>query len=126
MAEIKVKYIRRFDTGATRDADTGKHDYEGFNSPLVEKRFAAYMTAHRVQSDGSLRASDNWQKGIPLDAYMKSLLRHVHDLWLHHDGYASEAVDPDIETILAAIRFNVNGYLFEVLKENKNRGLKPV
>ena len=111
--------MRTFESGATRDTDTTKHDPEGFNSPLVEKRFCQYMTTHRVQVDGSVRASDNWQKGIPRDAYMKSLLRHVHDLWRHHDGYADEAVDQDIESVLCAIRFNVNGYLFEVLKDRR-------
>lgn len=111
--------IRKFETGATRDTDTGKLDYEGFNNALVEKRFAEYMHTHRVQPDGKLRDSDNWQKGIPKDAYMKSMLRHVHDLWLHYDGFPEEAVDKDIESVLSAIRFNVDGMLYEILKEKK-------
>src|SRR5262249_20215749 len=58
---------RIFKTGATRDTDTGKLDYEGFLSPLVLKRYAEYMHQHRVMKDGAMRASDNWQRGIPLD-----------------------------------------------------------
>ena len=108
--------MRTFDTGATRDTDVDKFDYEGFNSPLVEHRFARYMHKHRKQADGGIRASDNWQKGIPKDAYMKSLHRHFMDLWLHHRGYHHLATEPDIEEVLSAIRFNVNGYLHEVLK----------
>ena len=115
--------MRHFGTGATRDQDTSKPDYEGFNHPLVEKAFGAYMTTHRIQPDGSVRASDNWQLGIPVDAYMKSLLRHVYDLWLHHRGCADEAVDADLVSVLCAIRFNVNGYLLEVLKARRAQQL---
>ena len=111
--------IREFETGATRDTDADKLKYEGFISPLVEKRFAQYMHLHRKQSDGNLRAPDNWQKGIPLDAYADSLIRHVKDFHLHIDGFADEAVDPDIESVLCAIRFNVDGYLFELLKQKR-------
>ena len=112
--------FRQFETGATRDADNGKLKYEGFISPLAEKRFAEYMHIHRKQTDGSLRAPDNWQKGIPLDAYADSLVRHVQDFRLHHDGFSDEAVDPDIESVLCAIRFNVDGYLFEILKKKRS------
>ena len=111
--------MRHFGTGATRDQDTSKFDYEGFNSPLVEKAFASYMNTHRIQPDGSVRASDNWQLGIPLDAYIKSLIRHVEDLRLHHRGVGDEAVDSDLISVLCAIRFNVNGYLLEVLKAKR-------
>lgn len=57
--------MREFRTGATRDNDEGKYDYEGFYHPLVVKRFGQYMDKHRKQADGKLRDSDNWQKGIP-------------------------------------------------------------
>lgn len=106
--------IRSFDTGATRDTDEGKLDFEGFYSPIVVNRFGEYMTENRVQSDGSLRDSDNWQKGIPLDAYMKSLTRHFHDVWLAHRGYESR---DELEKSLCAVLFNAQGYLYEILKE---------
>lgn len=113
--------IRKFNTGATRDLDDTKHDFEGFQSPLVNHRFAEYMTQHRVQKDGSIRASDNWQKGIPLEAYIKSLVRHVEDLRLHHDGFGPLATE-SLENSLCAIIFNANGYLFETLKNRKYGG----
>lgn len=100
--------VRTFASGATRDQDTSKLDYEGFLSPTVLKRFAEYMHKNRVQSDGSLRASDNWQKGIPRDAYMKSMWRHFFDVWTgHRKGSVSEDE-------LCALLFNVMGYLFEM------------
>ena len=43
---------RQFSTGATRDTDEGKYDYEGFFSPLVLERYGEYMNKHRQQSAG--------------------------------------------------------------------------
>ena len=110
---------RTFESGATRDTAVGKFNYEGFESPLVMKRFAAYMHEHRKQKDGTLRSGDNWQRGIPKDAYMDSLVRHLMDVWLHHRGFGQEATE-SLETALCGLRFNVNGYLFEVLKEQRH------
>lgn len=112
--------MRQFDTGATRDTDAGKNDYEGFYSPLVVEAFGDYMNKHRVQADGKLRDSDNWQKGIPKDAYMKSLWRHFLDMWFIHRGYERyDKVTKEkltMKEVLCAIIFNVQGYLFEILK----------
>jgi hypothetical protein len=116
---MSIGKIRKFDTGATRDTDEGKHDFEGFYSPLVVNRFGEYMTRHRKQSDGSLRDSDNWQKGIPKDAYVKSGFRHFHDWWLQHRGLQGK---DDIEESICALIFNAQGYLFELLKERKYLG----
>lgn len=107
--------MRHFETGATRDTAEGKPDYEGFLSPLVLKRFGDYMQKHRVQADGQVRASDNWQNGIPRDEYLKSLLRHVFDLWLLHRGFAGVATQ-EVEEALCGILFNAQGYLYEELK----------
>jgi hypothetical protein len=116
--------MRQFSSGATRDDETGKLDYEGFISPLVEKRFATYMHRHRVQADGQLRASDNWQKGIDQDAYMKSATRHFQDWRLHHDGFPREATE-SLEDALCALMFNTMGYLFEVLVPQTVKVLPP-
>jgi len=110
------KGIRTFNTGATRDTDEGKLDFEGFLSPIVIERFAEYMHKHRKQSDGKLRDSDNWQKGIPIKEYMKSLFRHFMDIWKEYRGYKSR---DGIEEALCANMFNSMGYLYEILKEKK-------
>lgn len=109
--------MRTFETGATRDVDVEKFDYEGFFSPEVLERFAAYMHKNRIQRDGTRRDGDNWQKGIPKTVYMKSMWRHFVDVWKAHRGLPA----PDIEEGLTALMFNVMGYLFEVLKEKKER-----
>lgn len=108
--------MRQFNTGATRDTDKDKLDFEGFLSPLVLNKYAEFMHKNRVQADGNLRDSDNWQKGIPKDAYMKSLTRHFMDVWLAHRG---EKARDDIETALCAVMFNSMGLLFELLKDKK-------
>ena len=109
--------LRKFDTGATRDTEDGKFDYEGFLSPLALDAYATYMHAHRQQTDGSLRASDNWQKGFPLNVYMKSLWRHVIAAWSFHRGYKSELGIAPMEDALCGIIFNAFGYLHEIKKE---------
>lgn len=111
--------MRVFDTGATRDSNDDKLEYEGFESALVTKRYAEYMHAHRKQADGNLRAPDNWQKGIPKAAYVQSLVRHIQDVKLHWDGAADEAVDGDLESVLCAVLFNTKGLLFELIKERR-------
>ena len=107
---------RTFATGATRDQDTTKPDYFGFTSALVTKRFGQYMHASRFQSDGSVRASDNWKLGIDKLAYVQSLCRHVEDVKLHFEGASAEARE-DLETALCGTFFNVQGLLYEVLRE---------
>ena len=113
--EINKGIARTFETGATRDTDAGKLDYEGFLSPLVIKRFAEYMHVCRLQSDGKLRASDNWQKGIPEDVYMKSMWRHFMAVWSDHRRGDHSVLG--YEDDLCALMFNVMGMLHEQLKE---------
>jgi hypothetical protein len=112
--------MREFSTGATRDTDNGKIDYDGFLSPLVIKRYGQYMNKNRIQADGKVRDSDNWQKGIPLPAYMKSLWRHFIDVWTYHrnehdETFAYSSID-ELEEALCAVIFNASGYLHELLK----------
>jgi len=115
--------LRTFDSGATRDSDDAKFDYEGFLSPIALKRYARYMHKHRIQADGKLRASDNWQGGIPLDAYMKSMFRHFMDLWCVHRGYSAiDGADNHFvnrDEALCAILFNAFGYLHELIRPPK-------
>ena len=117
-----AKTTQSFATGATRSADEHKYDFEGFLSPLVLERFGAYMHQHRVQRDGSVRASDNWQAGIPIHKYVKSLVRHTFDLWRAYRG--TTVIDKDtnqpvtILDLLMAILFNTQGMALEMLRHN--------
>lgn len=111
--------VRKFKTGATRDTDLNKPDYEGFLSPLVIQEFGNYMNKNRIQSDGSIRESDNWQKGISSEVYMKSLFRHFMQVWLIYRG--NKTIDEkgnkvNLKEALCGVMFNAQGYLHEVVK----------
>lgn len=113
--------VRSFDTGATRSSDAGRYDPEGFLSPIVIERFAEYMQKHRLQPDGSVRDPDNWQKGIPLATYVKGMWRHFLHLWTRHRGFKvqDQMAAADMEEDLCALLFNVQGMLFELLKDKR-------
>jgi len=117
-----TKRVRVFSTGANRDIDSDKLDFEGFYSPIVMQRFAEYMHQHRQLPDGTIRPSDNWQLGIPKDSYIKSAFRHFHDWWMEHRGYSSRE---GLENALCGVIFNAQGYLFEILKEKNTKRQQP-
>lgn len=109
--QTKEELVRTFDTGATRSANDDKLDFRGFLSPITLRSYAEYMHKHRHQADGTLRASDNWKKGIPLDSFMESMWRHFFAVW---EGYEKGDVQ---EEDLAALFFNVHGFMHEWLKK---------
>ena len=108
--------MRQFETGATRDSDETKFDYDGFLSPAVIEAFGQYMHNHRKQSDGRLRDSDNWQKGIPQSVYRKSLWRHFWEVWSLH---RANKKGPQLMEALMAMLFNIQGLAHELIKENR-------
>lgn len=116
--------IQKFETGANRSADTGKYDFEGFLSPAVLERFGEYMHKHRHLPDGSMRDSDNWQRGIPKKNYVKSLIRHTFEMWQLWRGQTvidkQTGMVVNVEDQLCAIMFNSMGLLHETLKEKSN------
>jgi len=115
--------VRTFNTGANRDTDTDKFDYEGFLSPLVLERYAAYMHKNRLLKDGSLRDSDNWQKGIPKNVYMKSAWRHLMEWWRLHRSVVTPTGRPLLEEAICGVLFNAMGYLHEVMRDGKGTPL---
>lgn len=106
--------IRIFDTGASRNSDEGKLDFDGFLSPDVLKSYAEYMHLSRYTENGTLRDSDNWQKGIPIVEYRKSMWRHFFDVW--QSSRHENSLPEDRVGHLNALLFNVMGMLHEELK----------
>lgn len=104
--------LRRFETGATRNDDSEKIDFSRCLSPLAIGAFGAYMHKERNLPDGTVRAPDDWKKGIPLDSYMSSMWRHLFCIWSIHDGYSNE----DKIEALCGLMFNVQGMLHETIK----------
>lgn len=105
--------MRTFETGATRDDDKEKIDPEGFLSPQAIEAFCQYMKKHQTQADGSRRTSDNWQKGIPIEQYIKSAFRHFLAVWKGHRAGAVSLDD------LCALMFNVQGMIHEEVKRGQ-------
>jgi len=109
--------IRKFDTGASRDSNEGKYDYEAFLSPLVIEEYAKYMHKNRKMSDGSLRDGDNWQMGFGdkhYDVCAKSAWRHFFDFWKEHRGLQSRE---DMDSAICGLLFNLMAYYHKLLKE---------
>lgn len=118
--------VRQFSTGATRDAEDGKIDPEAFLDSLTLGEYFDYMHRHRTQKDGNLRDGDNWQKGFPKNALMKSLWRHVYDAWRIHRGfepmsedilhlYTVHGKDRAMVESLCGVLFNAMAYMREIL-----------
>lgn len=107
--------MTQFESGATRSNDADKIDPEGFLSPLVIRRYSEYLHKHRIQADGKVRDSDNWQRGMPMARYVKSAWRHFLNWWSQWRGWPPTA-DEDIEAAACAVLFNVSGWLHERLK----------
>lgn len=124
--QIASTVLQGFQSGATRTADTDKPDYEGFLSPLVLEAYGEYMHEARRLANGGMRASDNWQLGIPFHKYMKSLWRHFWQMWALHRGWKVKpemktdgtSYVPTIKLAALGILFNTMGYLHEYLKDD--------
>ena len=115
--------MRRFNGGSTRNGNDNKMDYEGFNSSIVDLAYAKYMHAHRFLEDGSMRDSDNWQKGgKDWEAELpKSMFRHFQDYRLMERGYkvTENGEELHMEEVLCGIIFNAKSKLHEMLKDTK-------
>lgn len=118
--------MRTFESGATRDNADNKLDYEGFLSPRVLELYAQYMHKHRIQPDGNMRDSDNWQKGIPIEAYRKSLLRHTiqaFGVWRGQNVIDDKGVAVTEHDALLAVLFNTMGLLHEITRTMADKNL---
>lgn len=96
---------RKFDTGAVRDRGEGKEDYIESISWLTLRRYCLYMT-----DMASKYGRGNWIKGIPIDSYEQSLLRHVQKYLANK--YYNACLEPDIDHLSAAL-FNLQGLIHE-------------
>lgn len=104
---------RKFDTGAVRDAETGKEDFTEGVSWLALKRFAQYMDSKAVRY-----GRGNWRKGIPPESYIKSLARHLQKFLVEwEDGICEEHDDH-----LSAMVFNLFGIMHELELHKNNKG----
>lgn len=97
--------VTKFKTGAIRDTQGGKEMYGETISWRAFKRYATYMTGKREKY-----GSGNFKKGIPIESYEESLIRHVQKYMANK--YEGGTVEKD-EDHLSAIVFNAFGIMHE-------------
>jgi hypothetical protein len=97
--------IRKFKSGAIRDNEDQKEDYIETISWSAMKRYAKFMTAMK-----SKYGEGNFKKGIPIDAYERSLLRHIQKYL--ENKYEGGQVEKELDH-LSAILFNCFGIIHE-------------
>ena len=113
--------IRTFDTGAIRDTGDDKEDYIESISWLTMKRYCEYMgIAAKKYGRG------NWIKGIPVDSYEQSLLRHIQK-YIANKNYNAN-LEPEVDHLSAAL-FNLQGIIHQeevekIKKQNDNTSLQ--
>ena len=114
---------RVFESGASKDTAEDKPSYMKALDPAVLRCYVEYLGRHRDMPDGSKRDWDNWKKGIPMDVHLDSMLRHVWAVWLLRHGYgAADNHGPvTLSDSLCGIMFAVNGMLYEMLQDEKER-----
>ena len=117
IAEEDEPAMLHFETGAMRNRKENELRYDGFLSPLALQMFARYMHKNRTTADGTIRDPDNWQKGMPDESYLDSLLRHVMDIWLIYRGYPEAARESKFESLSGAF-FNVQGLMHNWMTED--------
>lgn len=96
---------RQFTTGAVRDNDDTKEDYVETISWTAFKRYAQYMTGKKKKY-----GAGNFKKGIPIESYEQSLLRHVQKYMVNK--FEEGDVEKE-EDHLAAMVFNIFGIMHE-------------
>ena len=77
---------RTFETGATRNGNKGKYEFDKYVNPINELSYAQYMKSHQV-INWEYRPWDNRQKGIPFDSLFESAYRHMQTLCLLYQWY---------------------------------------
>ena len=108
------KEIRKFNSGAVRDLERNKENYLEGISWIALQRYARYMDEKALKY-----GRGNWQKGIPPESYMRSLLRHIQKFIAEWNYGICEEKDDH----LSAITFNVFGLMheLELYKHGKGR-----
>ena len=97
--------ITEFDTGAIRDTQEGKVDFVETISFTAHHRYAKYMTGKKAKY-----GVGNFKKGIPIESYEMSLLRHIDKYFRNkYEGGTDELEEDHV----AAMRFNIDGIMHE-------------
>ena len=97
--------MRKFKSGALRDDDTTKPDFIETVSWTAFRKFGEYMTGKK-----SRYGQGNFKKGIPVESYEQSLVRHLQKYLENKYEDGKQEVDEDH---LSAMVFNIFGIIHE-------------
>jgi hypothetical protein len=103
--------IRKWTTGAIRDSDESKPDFIETVSWTAFRKFGEYMTSKK-----SRYGQGNFKKGIPIESYEQSLVRHLQKYL--ENKYEDGQQERD-EKHLEAMVFNIFGILHEQGRQEK-------
>jgi len=107
---------RSFASGAIRDSEESKPDYIETVSWTAFRKFGEYMTSKKGRY-----GSGNFKKGIDIESYERSLVRHLQKyLENKHEGGVQEVK----EDHLSAMVFNIFGILHEQGRQEKKNVVK--
>lgn len=101
----KHSKTRKFASGAIRDNEDSKPDFTETISWTAFNRYAKYMTSKK-----SKYGSGNFKKGIDIESYERSLIRHL-DKYMRNKY--ENGNDEKEEDHLSAIIFNTFGIMHE-------------
>jgi len=108
--KLKSK-VRQFTTGAIRDNDSTKPDYIETVSWTAFRKFGEYMTSKKQKY-----GAGNFKKGIPIESYEQSLVRHLQKYLENKYEDGQQEVNEDH---LSAMIFNICGILHEQGRNEK-------
>jgi len=97
--------VRQFESGAIRDLDNTKPDFIETISWTAFRKFGEYMTSKKQKY-----GAGNFKKGIPIESYEQSLVRHLQKYL--ENKYEDGQQERD-EDHLSAMVFNIFGILHE-------------
>lgn len=102
---------RTFQSGAIRDSEAGKEDYIETISWTAFRRYAEYMTSKKEKY-----GAGNFKKGIDIDSYERSLVRHLQK---YLENKYEEGDREVAEDHLSGMLFNVFGIMHEEERAKK-------
>ena len=97
--------MRKFKSGSIRDSDLDKPDFIETVSWTAFRKFGEYMTGKK-----SRYGAGNFKKGIPIESYEQSLVRHLQKYLENKYENGNQEREEDH---ISAIIFNACGILHE-------------
>lgn len=108
---MKKNNITKFPSGAIRDTSENKEDWIETIPWTALGGYAKWMTGKKAKY-----GEGNFKKGIPIESYEKSVVRHMHKYLANkYEGAGIEEQEDHVYSMI----FNLLGIKFEQLRGNK-------